>query len=205
MTAATMTRGRRPDGASAGVLSSVAGPRSGKSPLPSGLPRCARNRATSSDLRGEAFPFSSSSGPSICRPSLNLTTVDRPERCDPSSQTRHARAPVAACYRGSVGVCSGAAALTSSAATAGAGDGLATVVVRAGPGFSTSPGWTFRGPDCSISLLISASGLVAQPASSEQSRRAREVDTRIFIWAARLTSLHDSASRNPGEQPHASA
>jgi hypothetical protein len=84
-------------------------------------------------------------------------------------------------YRGPVGACSTGMALASSAATSGAGDGRTTGVARAGPGFSTSPGWTFRGPDCSISLLISASGLVAQAASSEQSKRARGVDTRIIL------------------------
>ena len=137
--------------------------------------------------------------------SLTATAVDRPESHDSSSPRPRPRKPVAACYRGSVRVSSGAVALTSCAEAAGAGDGLATADVRAGSGFATSPGWTFRGPDCSISLLISASGLVAQPASSEQSKRARGVDTRMIIGAARLTSLHDSASRNPGEQPHASA
>ncbi len=148
--------------------------------------------------RGGAFPFSSS-GTSTCQRSLTETAVDRPESRDPSSPRRCPHAPVAACYRGSAGACSAAVALTSSAAMAGAGDG------RAGPAFSTSPGWTFRGPDCSISLLISASRLVAQPASSEQSKRARGVDTRMIISAARLISPHDSASRNPGEQPYASA
>ena len=136
-------------------------PRFGKSPLPSGLPRCARNRATSGIRTGGAFPFP----PPERQPqrSLTETAVDRPESRDPSSRALSSR-PGRSLLSGSAGACSAAVALTSSAAMAGAGDG------RAGPRLLDQSRMDLQGTGLFDFLVDQRVGLVAQPASSEQSK-----------------------------------